>query len=132
MLNTEKKLGALFAQAIEDIQSIFRAQIDLAITELKASGKRALRASAAGIAAAVLLFVSLFLLIFAFAYGMVALGLPEWLAFLLLAGIFILAAGALLLFAGRNAAKIKAPTRAADAFTKTNNEIAKALGRVNE
>lgn len=130
MFNSEKRLGALISEAIEDIQRIIRAQIELAVAELKASGKRALRASALAIAAGVLLVLSLPLLIIALGFGLVALGVPAWLAFLILAGVFILSAGLLLMIAASNAKKIKAPTRAADAFEKTNNEISKAIARL--
>lgn len=132
MKEYDKGLGALIAGAIADLQSIIRNQIELAAAELKASAKRALRSSVSFIFALLLLVISVFLLIIAFGFGMAALGVPEWLAFLILAGAFILIAGVLLLFAGRNAAKITGPRLAARAWERTNNDVAQTIAHVRD
>ncbi len=129
MKDNEKRLGVLVADAIADLQQIIRDQIELAALELKRSAKRALRSSVAFIAALFLLSLAVLLLIFSAGFGLSALGIPTWLAFLILAGVFILLAGVLLLFSGRNAARISGPTRAADATQRTVNEVSAALGR---
>ena len=115
--------------AIADFQKIIRDQIELAALELKKSAKRALRSSVSFIAALFLLSLAVLLLIFSVGFGLSALGIPTWLAFLIMAGVFILVAGILLLFAGRSASKITGPTQAADATQKTINDVASALGR---
>ncbi len=129
MKDNESRLGVLVSAAIADFQQIVRDQIELAALELKRSAKRALRSSVAFVAALFLLSLAVLLLIFSAGFGLSALGIPTWLAFLILAGVFILAAGVLLLIAGRNAAKMSGPTRAADATQKTINGVASALGR---
>lgn len=129
MRDNEKRLGVLIADAIADLQQIIRDQIELAALELKRSAKRALRSSVAFIAALFLLSLAVLLLIFSAGFGLSALGIPTWLAFLILAGVFILAAGILLLFAGRNASRITGPRKAADATQRTVNEVSSALGR---
>lgn len=131
MKDNEKRLGVLIAEAIADVQQIIRDQIDLAALELKRTAKRALRSSVSFIAAMFLLSLAVLLLIFSAGFGLSALGIPTWLAFLILAGVFILLAGILLLFAGRNASKMSGPTRAADATQRTINDVSAALGRVN-
>lgn len=129
MKDNENRLGVLIAQAIADLQQIIRDQIELAALELKRSAKRALRSSVAFVAAMFLLSLAVLLLIFSAGFGLSALGVPTWLAFLILAGVFILLAGILLLFSGRNASKITGPTRAADATQRTINDVSKSLGR---
>lgn len=132
MKENEKRLGAMVAGAIADIQSIIRNQIELAAAEIAQSAKRALKSSVSFIFAMLLLVVALFLLVIAFGFGMAALGLPEWLAFLILAGAFILFAGLLLLFAGRNASKIKGPRLALRSFERTNNDVAQTIAHIRD
>lgn len=127
MAENEKKLGALIADAIADVQSIIRNQIELAAAEIAQSLKRVLRSSVLFIFAMLLLVVSIFLLIIAFGFGLVALGIPAWLAFLILAGSFILLAGLMLMLAARNAAKITGPKLALRSFERTNNDVAQTI-----
>lgn len=129
MKENEKRLGVLIATAIAQLQQIIRDQMQLAALEIKRSAMRALRSSVSFLAALFLLSIAVLLLVISFGFGLSALGIPTWLAFLILAGAFILIAGLLLLFAGRNAAKISGPTRAADATQTTINQIAESLGR---
>lgn len=129
MKDNEKSLGTLVANAVAQLQQIIRDQIELAALEIKKSAVRALRASVSFVAALFLLSLAVLLLIISFGFGLAALGVPTWLAFLILAGAFILVAGLLLLFAGRNASKITGPTRAADATQATINQVTEALGR---
>lgn len=129
MKDNEKRLGVLVATAIAQLQQIIRDQMELAALEIKRSAVRALRSSVTFLAALFLLSISVVLLIISFGFGLSTLGVPTWLAFLILAGVFILVAGLLLLFAGRNASKIAGPTKAADATQSTINQIAEAIGR---
>ena len=128
----EKRLGTLIAEAIADLQSIIRNQIELAAAEIAQSAKRALRSSVSFVFALILLNIALLLLIIAFGFGMAALGVPTWLAFLILAGAFVLFAGLLLLFAGRYASKIKGPRLAMRSFERTNNDVAQTIAHIND
>ena len=128
----EKRLGTLIAEAIADLQSIIRNQIELAAAEIAQSAKRALRSSVSFVFALILLNIALLLLIIAFGFGMAAFGVPTWLAFLILAGAFVLFAGLLLLFAGRNASKIKGPRWAMRSFERTNNDVAQTIAHIND
>jgi len=100
-----KKLGELITDAVADIQVLIRKSIDLAVAELKESGRRALMSSLLLISAILLLIVSGLLLIIALAFGLAALGLPYWLAFVVDALVFVLVAAGLLWFAKSMAAR---------------------------
>ena len=78
----EESLGALVAQATNHISTLVRSEIELAKAELKFDARRV------GMAAG--LFAS-----FALAYGLVAAGLWQWLAFLIVTVFYLLVAGAL-------------------------------------
>jgi hypothetical protein len=89
----QPSLGELVASALKDVSSLLRYEISLAKSELKMDVRRI------GIAAA-LAVVGLFvgcllvvLLCFAFAYGLVALGIWTWAAFLIVAGTCLLLIG---------------------------------------
>ncbi len=88
--DAQQSLGELVAQAAKDVSSLVRNEISLAKSELKMDARRI------GIAAA-LAVVGLFvgcllvvLLCIAFAYGLVALGIWQWAAFLIVAGTCLL------------------------------------------
>jgi Putative Actinobacterial Holin-X, holin superfamily III len=90
----DQSLGDLVALAAKDVSQLVRYEIDLAKTELRADLKRVgLAGALAGVAAFVGCLV-LVLFCFAFAYGLVALGVWTWAAFLIVAGTCVLLAGA--------------------------------------
>jgi len=82
----EQSIGDLVALAAKDMSQLVRYEIDLAKTELKGDVKRVgLAAALAGVAAFVGCLV-LILLLIAFAYGLITLGIWNWAAFLIVAG----------------------------------------------
>ncbi|HEY3883015.1 MAG TPA: phage holin family protein [Trebonia sp.] len=89
----QQSLGDLVALALKDVSSLLRYEISLAKSELKMDVRRI------GIAAALAvigLFVGCLLVVllcFAFAYGLVALGIWTWAAFLIVAGTCLLLIG---------------------------------------
>jgi hypothetical protein len=88
----DQSLGDLVALAAKDISQLVRYEIDLAKTELRADMRRVgLAGALAGFAAFVGCLV-LVLLSFAFAFGLVALGIYTWAAFLIVSGIYVLLA----------------------------------------
>ncbi|MDQ2814639.1 MAG: phage holin family protein [Actinomycetota bacterium] len=88
----DQSLGDLVALAAKDVSQLVRYEIDLAKTELKGDAKRVgLAAALAGVAAFVGCLV-LVLLCMAFAYGLIALGIWHWAAFLIVAGTCMLLA----------------------------------------
>ena len=84
---SDQSLGELVAQAAKDVSQLIRGEMNLAKAELRVDVRRI------GVAVALLgmsAFVGclmLVLLCFAFAYGLVALGIWTWAAFLIVAGV---------------------------------------------
>ena len=88
----EPSLGDLVALATKDMSQLVRYEIDLAKSELKSDVKRVGIAGALGGMAAVVACLVLILLSIAFAFGLVALGIWAWAAFLIVAGTYVLLA----------------------------------------
>jgi uncharacterized membrane protein YqjE len=88
----DQSLGDLVALAAKDVSQLLRYEIDLAKTELRGDMRRiGLAGAMAGLAAFVGCLV-LVLLCIAFAFGLVALGIWTWAAFLIVAGTCVLLA----------------------------------------
>jgi uncharacterized membrane protein YqjE len=86
----DQSLGDLVALAAKDVSQLIRYEIDLAKTELKDDVQRVgLAAALSGVAAFVACLV-LVLLSIALAFGLVALGIWAWAAFLIVAGVYVL------------------------------------------
>jgi uncharacterized membrane protein YqjE len=88
--DSEPSIGDLVTQAVRDVTQLVRCELALAKLELRDDAKRL------GLAAALLAITAftgcliLVLLCFAFAYGLVALGIWIWAAFLIVAGVCLL------------------------------------------
>ena len=90
----DQSLGDLVALAAKDVSQLVRYEIDLAKTELRGDVRRiGLAGALSGVAAFVGCLV-LVLVCFAFAYGLITLGIWNWAAFLIVAGTCVLLAGA--------------------------------------
>ena len=86
----EPSLGDLVALATKDLSKLIKGEIDLARLELKADIKRV---GLAGVMLGISAFIGclvLVLLCIALAFGLVALGIWTWAAFLIVAGLGIL------------------------------------------
>jgi uncharacterized membrane protein YqjE len=90
--DSEPSIGDLVSQAIRDVTQLVRCELALAKLELRDDVKRL------GLAAALLVIAAfggcliLVMLCWAFAYGLVALGIWPWAAFLIVAGVLLLMA----------------------------------------
>lgn len=94
---TKESLGDLVALAVSDISQLVRYEVDLAKLELKSDARRlGIGAALLGMAAFVGCLV-LMVLSFAFAYGLMALGIFPWAAFLIVAGTYVLLAAVAIL-----------------------------------
>ena len=122
-----RRFGEVLTEAIADLQTLIRQEIDLAVSELKVSGKNALMGSILLLGALFILSIAGLLVIISVALGIAALGVPLWLAFLLDALIFVLIAAVMLLIAKSRASKVKAPTRAADNLQRAVNDITETV-----
>ena len=89
----DQSLGDLVALAAKDVSQLIRYEIDLAKTELKGDAQRVgIAVAGFGLAAFVGCLV-LVLLSIALAFGLVALGIYPWAAFLIVAGLYIVLGG---------------------------------------
>ncbi len=89
----DQSLGDLVALAARDVSQLIRYEIDLAKTELKGDARRVgIAVAGFGLAAFVGCLV-LVLLCIALAFGLVALGIWTWAAFLIVAGLCVVLAG---------------------------------------
>jgi uncharacterized membrane protein YqjE len=88
-----QSLGDLVSLAVRDISQLVRCELDLAKMELKADVRRLGIAGGLLVIAAFVGCLVLVLLCFALAYGLVALGIWPWAAFLIVAGGCVLLAG---------------------------------------
>ena len=89
----DQSLGDLVALAAKDVSQLLRYEIDLAKVELRGDLRRVGLAGALGVIAAFVGCLILVLLCIAFAYGLHALGIWTWAAFLIVAGTCVLLAG---------------------------------------
>ena len=85
-----QSLGDLVALAAKDVSQLIRYEIDLAKTELTDDVRRIGLAGALGGVAAFVACLVLVLLSIALAFGLVALGIYPWAAFLIVAGAYVL------------------------------------------
>lgn len=107
----DKSVGELVALASSSISNLVRAEMDLAKLELKADAKKAAIGSAMFSAAALIGGLIIILLSIAFAYGLVALGLWHWAAFLIVSGVYAVLAGVLILIGKWRITKIEGAKR---------------------
>ena len=89
----QQSLGELVALAAKDMSSLVQYEISLAKSELKMDARRIGIASALAVVSLFVACLILVLLCFAFAYGLVAAGIWEWAAFLIVAGTCLVVIG---------------------------------------
>lgn len=88
----DQTLGNLVSLAVKDVSQLVRCELDLAKIELKADVRRlGIGGALLGVAAFVGCLV-LVILSFAFAYGLITLGIWSWAAFLIVAGTYVVLA----------------------------------------
>ncbi len=116
----DQSIGDLVSVATRDISQLVRYELDLAKLELKADAKRL---GISGALVGVALFAAclvLMLLCFAFAFGLQAVGIWLWAAFLIVAGVCILLIAAAALIAFRM-------VRHVDGMSKTRRSVADGI-----
>jgi hypothetical protein len=124
----EPTIGQLIANASRDLSSLVRSEIELAKSELKASAKAAGTGGGLFGSAAFLGLLAIILLSIAAAYGVSALGLHPALAFLIVAFVYLLVAGVLVLVGKKLLGRAKPPKRAIET-SKESVEALKAIGK---
>ena len=124
----EPTVGQLVANASRDLSSLVRSEIELAKSELKTTAVAAGTGAGMFGAAGFLALLAVILLSIAAAYGVNALGLHPALAFLIVAGLYLLIALALVLIGKRLIGKAKGPQRAIET-SKESVEALKSIGK---
>ncbi|MGW7686458.1 phage holin family protein [Kribbella sp. NPDC054772] len=124
----EPTVGQLVANVSKDLSSLVRGEVELAKTELKKTAVAAGTGAGMFAGAAFLALLAIVLLSIAAAYGLVAAGLDPAIAFLIVAGVYLVV-GAILVFIGRRALKsAKGPQRTIES-SKESVEVLKAIGK---
>jgi uncharacterized membrane protein YqjE len=88
----EQSVGDLVAQAVKDVTQLARFEFDLAKLELRADARRLILAAALIAVAAPAACLVLVLCSFALAYGLMTIGVWDWLAFLYVALVYVILA----------------------------------------
>lgn len=107
----EQSLGDLVATASKDVSTLVRAEIALAKAEIAADAKRAGLGAGLFVGAGLIGHLVIILLSIALALGLHAAGLWDWLSFLIVALLYILLAGLMVLIGVRRMKKITGPKR---------------------
>ena len=89
----QQSLGELVAAAAKDMSSLLRYEISLAKSEFKLDARRIGITAAIAVVALFVACLLVVLLCFAFAYGLMTLGIWDWAAFLIVAGACLLLIG---------------------------------------
>jgi hypothetical protein len=112
-------VGELVRDASEQMSALIRAEFELAKAELSATAKRAGVGAGFISGAGFTLLLSLPFLFVAAAEGLVALGLPRWSAYLIVWGLFMIAAALLGLLGVRLVRRLRKPERTIEAVKET-------------
>ncbi len=83
---SEPSIGDLVSQAIKDVTTLVKCEIDLAKVELRGDARRVGLAVALGGTIMFFGFLILVMVSFAYAYGLITAGIWTWAAFLIVAG----------------------------------------------
>jgi hypothetical protein len=118
-VTTERTLGQLVAEASRDLTTIVRSEVALAKAELRSDVAAGVAGAAMFVAAGVLAFLALILLLIAAAFGLVAAGLDAWLAFLIVAAVLLLLTAVLALVGKSRLSRVGPPERTARTAKET-------------
>ena len=83
---SEPSIGDLVSQAIKDVTTLVKCEIDLAKVELRGDAVRVGLAAALGGTIMFFVFLILVALTFAYAFGLTTVGIWNWAAFLIVSG----------------------------------------------
>lgn len=125
----DRSLGELVKAASAQVSGLIHAEIELAKSELKVDVKAALAGVVAVAVAAVFGFFLVVMLLIAGAEGIVALGLPRWSAYLIMAGLLLVLAGIVAVIGIGAFKKISPPKKTIDS---AKNTVAMVKSRPHE
>ena len=123
----EPTIGQLVASASRDVSTLVRAEIELAKAEIGVAAKAGGKGAGMFAGAAFFGLFGLGFLLTAGAWGLVAAGLPTWLAFLIVAVVLFVLAGILALVGKKALTRVGPPKRA---ISSTQESIQTLKGAV--
>jgi hypothetical protein len=124
-------VGDIVKSITGDVKLLVRDEIQLAKSELVPAAKNAVIGAGMFGAAAYFAISALLVLYFAAAFGLVALGLSEWLAFLIVGVVLLVVAAILALVGLMLIRKVKGPERTIASANATIAELKAAVQRSN-
>jgi len=125
----QQSLGTLVSKVVRDAKTLLNAQVALTRTEVQQTGQQIAVVSVFGILGLGAMSIAGLFALIALAFGFVAMGLPEWAGFLIVAGILLLAAVIAALVAKVRSGKITGLGVAQAEWQTTSEAISQAVGR---
>ena len=122
-MQPQQSLKQLVTQTISDGTRLLRAQVNLTTTELSETTKTIGKISLLGLIAVSLIGMGGIFILIAIAYALVALGLPTWAGFSIVAVTLFLVAGILGVLIKSKGKGVKGPTLAAAEWKKTSESL---------
>ena len=123
-MQPQQSLKQLVTHTVSDGKRLLRAQVDLTTTELSQTTKTIGKISLLALIAVSLISMGAIFVLIAIAYALVALGLPTWAGFLIVAVTLLLVAGILGVLIRSKGKTVKGPTLASKEWKKTSESLA--------
>ena len=127
----QQSLKQLVTNTISDGKRLLTAQVNLTTTELSQTSKTIGQISLLAVIAMSLISIGGIFRLIAISYALVALGLPVWAGFLIVAVVLFLLAGVLGIVMKSKGKSIKAPNLALEEWKKTSESLS-ALNKPTE
>ncbi len=119
----ERTLGQLVADASQDLSELVRYEVALAKSEIVADLKRGAIGGISFVVAGFIALIALITLVITFAYVLVAIGLPAWLAFLITTVVLLVIAAVVVFIGIRFLKRITPPERTIESTKLTLKAI---------
>lgn len=123
-MQPQQSLKQLVTHTVSDGKRLLRAQVNLTTTELSQTTKTIGKISLLALIAVSLISMGAIFVLIAIAYALVALGLPTWAGFLIVAVTLLLVAGILGVLIRSKGKTVKGPTLANKEWKKTSESLA--------
>ena len=127
-MQPQQSLKQLVTHTVSDGKRLLRAQVDLTTTELSQTTKTIGKISILALIAVSLISMGGIFVLISIAYALVALGLPTWAGFLIVAATLFLVAAILGVLIKSKGKRVKGPTLAGAQWKKTSESLT-ALGK---
>ncbi|NQW31092.1 MAG: phage holin family protein [Actinomycetales bacterium] len=123
-MQPQQSLKQLVTHTVSDGKRLLRAQVNLTTTELSQTTKTIGKISLLALIAVSLISMGAIFVLIAIAYALVALGLPTWAGFLIVAVTLLLVAAILGVLIRSKGKTVKGPTLASKEWKKTSESLA--------